>query len=34
MNRTIKKVAILGSGTMGSGIAAQLANVGIPSYLL
>jgi len=34
VNRTIKKVAILGSGTMGSGIAAQLANVGIPSYLL
>ena len=28
------RVAVLGSGTMGSGIAAQLANAGIPSYLL
>ncbi len=34
MKRRIRKVAILGSGTMGSGIAAQLANAGIPSYLL
>lgn len=34
MKKNIKKVAILGSGTMGSGIAAQLANAGIPSYLL
>ncbi|NPV89262.1 MAG: 3-hydroxyacyl-CoA dehydrogenase/enoyl-CoA hydratase family protein [Firmicutes bacterium] len=30
----IRKVAILGSGTMGSGIAAHLANAGIRSYLL
>ncbi len=34
MKKSIKKVAILGSGTMGGGIAAQLANAGIPSYLL
>ncbi len=34
MKKRIKKVAILGSGTMGGGIAAQLANAGIPSYLL
>ena len=26
----IKKVVIIGSGTMGSGIAAQVANAGIP----
>lgn len=31
---TIKKVAVLGSGVMGSGIAAHLANAGIPSLLL
>ncbi|MCP5463976.1 MAG: 3-hydroxyacyl-CoA dehydrogenase/enoyl-CoA hydratase family protein [Deltaproteobacteria bacterium] len=30
----IKKVAVLGSGVMGSAIAAHLANAGIPSYLL
>ena len=30
----IKKVVVIGSGTMGSGIAAQVANVGIPVYLL
>ncbi|MBF0106756.1 MAG: 3-hydroxyacyl-CoA dehydrogenase, partial [Deltaproteobacteria bacterium] len=30
----IKKVAVLGSGVMGAGIAAHLANAGIPSYLL
>lgn len=30
----IKKVAVLGSGVMGSGIAAVLANAGIPVYLL
>jgi len=30
----IKKAAVLGAGVMGSGIAAQLANVGIPCYLL
>lgn len=34
MIRKIKKVAILGSGVMGSGIAAHLANIGIPSLLL
>ena len=30
----IKKVIIIGSGTMGSGIAAQVANAGIPVILL
>ena len=30
----IKKVVVIGSGTMGSGIAAQVANAGIPIYLL
>ena len=30
----INKVAIIGSGTMGSGIAAQIANAGIPVILL
>ena len=30
----INKVAVLGAGTMGSRIAAHLANAGIPSYLL
>ncbi|PQD95227.1 3-hydroxyacyl-CoA dehydrogenase [Pradoshia eiseniae] len=30
----IKKVAVLGSGVMGSGIAAHLANIGIPVKLL
>jgi len=30
----IKKVVIIGSGTMGSGIAAQVANAGIPVTLL
>lgn len=34
MKRRITKAAILGSGTMGCGIAAHLANVGISSYLL
>jgi len=29
----ISRVAVLGSGVMGQGIAAQLANAGIPSYL-
>ncbi|MBI5117247.1 3-hydroxyacyl-CoA dehydrogenase/enoyl-CoA hydratase family protein [Candidatus Poribacteria bacterium] len=32
--REIKKVAVLGSGVMGSGIAAHLANAGIPSYMM
>ncbi len=31
MSRTIQKVAVLGTGVMGSQIAAHLANVGIPS---
>ena len=30
----INKVAVLGAGTMGSRIAAHLANAGIPTYLL
>lgn len=30
----IKKAAVIGSGVMGSGIAAHLANSGIPTYLL
>ncbi|WP_227937351.1 3-hydroxyacyl-CoA dehydrogenase/enoyl-CoA hydratase family protein [Alkalihalobacillus deserti] len=34
MTRHIRKVAVIGSGVMGSGIAAHLANVGIPSLLL
>jgi 3-hydroxyacyl-CoA dehydrogenase len=31
---TIKKVAVLGSGVMGSGIAAHIANAGVPVVLL
>ena len=34
MARQIKKAAVIGSGVMGSGIAAHLANVGIPVLLL
>ena len=34
MNQRIKKAAVLGAGVMGSAIAAHLANVGIPSFLL
>lgn len=34
MKRTIKRAAILGSGVMGSGIAAHLANVGIQVLML
>ncbi|MCE7793075.1 3-hydroxyacyl-CoA dehydrogenase/enoyl-CoA hydratase family protein [Salipaludibacillus sp. CUR1] len=34
MTKGIKKVAVLGSGIMGSGIAAHLANIGIPTLLL
>lgn len=34
MGRKIKKVAVLGAGVMGASIAAHLANVGIPCYLL
>ena len=33
MGIPIKRVAILGAGIMGQGIAAHLANAGIPSYL-
>jgi len=32
--KRIHKVAVLGAGTMGSRIAAQFANAGVPSYLL
>ena len=31
---TIKKAAVLGAGVMGSGIAAHIANAGIPVVLL
>jgi 3-hydroxyacyl-CoA dehydrogenase len=34
MTRHIKKVAVLGSGVMGSAIAAHFANAGIPSLVL
>ncbi|MER2263211.1 MAG: 3-hydroxyacyl-CoA dehydrogenase NAD-binding domain-containing protein [Psychrobacillus sp.] len=34
MTYQIKKAAVLGSGVMGSGIAAHLANIGIPTLLL
>ncbi len=34
MSRTIKKVAVLGAGVMGRGIAAVVAGAGIPVYLL
>ncbi|PLT33969.1 3-hydroxyacyl-CoA dehydrogenase [Bacillus sp. V5-8f] len=34
MVRQIRKAAVLGSGVMGSGIAAHLANIGIPTLLL
>ncbi|MDY0405206.1 3-hydroxyacyl-CoA dehydrogenase/enoyl-CoA hydratase family protein [Virgibacillus sp. 179-BFC.A HS] len=34
MERTIKRAAVLGSGVMGSAIAAHLANVGIPTLML
>ncbi|ABO48895.1 3-hydroxyacyl-CoA dehydrogenase [Desulforamulus reducens MI-1] len=34
MNRSINKAAVLGAGVMGATIAAHLANVGIPTYLL
>lgn len=34
MTYKIQKVAVLGSGVMGSGIAAHLANIGIPTLLL
>jgi len=34
MKQKIKRAAVLGAGAMGSTIAAHLANVGIPSFLL
>jgi 3-hydroxyacyl-CoA dehydrogenase len=34
MGYTISRVTVIGAGTMGAAIAAHLANVGIPSYLL
>lgn len=34
MSRRIKKVAVLGSGVMGSGIAAHFANIGLEVLLL
>ena len=34
MNRRIRKAAVIGSGIMGSGIAAHLANVVISCLLL
>ncbi|RDW20926.1 3-hydroxyacyl-CoA dehydrogenase/enoyl-CoA hydratase family protein [Oceanobacillus chungangensis] len=34
MKQSIKRAAVLGSGVMGSGIAAHLANVGIPVLML
>lgn len=34
MNRPIRQAAVIGSGIMGSGIAAHLANAGIPCLLL
>ena len=34
MSRKIKKVAVLGSGVMGSGIAAHFANIGLEVQLL
>ncbi|OMP67837.1 3-hydroxyacyl-CoA dehydrogenase/enoyl-CoA hydratase family protein [Domibacillus epiphyticus] len=34
MVQHIRKAAVIGSGVMGSGIAAHLANIGIPSILL
>lgn len=34
MGRKIRKAAVLGAGTMGASIAAHLANVGIPCYVL
>jgi 3-hydroxyacyl-CoA dehydrogenase len=33
MHKQIKKVAVLGAGTMGARISAHLANAGVPSYL-
>jgi len=34
MSDTIRKVCVIGAGTMGAGIAAQVANSGVPVLLL
>jgi 3-hydroxyacyl-CoA dehydrogenase len=34
MSDTIRKVCVIGAGTMGAGIAAQIANAGVPVLLL
>ena len=34
MNWHVRKVAVLGSGVMGSAVAAHFANAGIPSLVL
>ena len=34
MRSSIKRVAVLGAGVMGSAIAAHLANAGVPTFLL
>src|SRR5207244_13157290 len=34
MSRNIQRVVVIGSGTMGGGIAAHFANAGIPVHLL
>jgi 3-hydroxyacyl-CoA dehydrogenase len=34
MKRTIKKVAVIGSGIMGSGIACHFANIGVEDFLI
>src|SRR5215208_942202 len=34
LNRRVRRVAVLGAGVMGSGIAAHCANAGIPVVLL
>ena len=34
VNKQIRKVAVLGAGTMGSRIAAHIANAGLPVILL
>ncbi len=34
MNKPIRRVAVLGAGVMGAGIAAHIANAGLPVLLL
>lgn len=34
MEHSIKRVAVLGAGAMGAGIAAHIANAGLPVLLL